>query len=260
MKISKLRCVYFSATGSTRAVLTAIAEGFPLLSEEIDITNFSEREKSYQFTSDELVVFGIPVYGGRIPVPAAESLKKMRGSQTPAVLVAVYGNREFDDALLELKNITEENGFTTVAAAAFIAEHSVMHSVAAGRPDAEDEAKIHAFAAQAWAKLQATESAAALPALKLRGNFPYVEFGGIPLKPHATKACTGCGACSINCPMGAIPAGNPRRTDKNLCISCMRCMDICPQNARRLNRLMLAAAEKSFAKKCAERREPEIFI
>lgn len=90
------------------------------------------------FGPDDLVLFGVPVYGGRIPSPAVQTLRRMQGSRTPAVLVAAYGNREYDDALLELADIAAANGFIPFAAAALIAEHSIMHSVAAGRPDAQD--------------------------------------------------------------------------------------------------------------------------
>lgn len=85
------------------------------------------------FGPDDLVLFGVPVYGGRIPSPAVQTLRRMQGSRTPAVLVAAYGNREYDDALLELADIAAANGFIPFAAAALIAEHSIMHSVAAGR-------------------------------------------------------------------------------------------------------------------------------
>lgn len=37
---------------------------------------------------------------------------------TPAIAVCVYGNRDYDDALIELKDAIEANGFKTVAAAA----------------------------------------------------------------------------------------------------------------------------------------------
>lgn len=93
------------------------------------------------FGPDDLVLFGVPVYGGRIPSPAVQTLRRMQGSRTPAVLVAAYGNREYDDALLELADIAAANGFIPFAAAALIAEHSIMHSVAAGRPDAQDARK-----------------------------------------------------------------------------------------------------------------------
>ena len=43
-------------------------------------------------------------------------------SQTPAVLVVVYGNRAYDDALLELSDIATGAGFVPLAAGAFVGE------------------------------------------------------------------------------------------------------------------------------------------
>ncbi|MEG2570229.1 MAG: 4Fe-4S binding protein [Clostridia bacterium] len=212
------------------------------------------------FAHDELVVFGVPSYGGRVPVPAAQGIAKMHGDNTPAVLIVTYGNRAYDDTLLELQNIVEKNGFAVLAAAAFVTEHSIMHSVAHGRPDEKDIDEIHKFAQNAWAKISGCQADQNITRLKLPGKTPYVIYNGIPLKPQATNACTKCGICAEQCPTGAIAQDSPNKTDKNVCVSCMRCIKICPNGARRLNPLMLSVAEKGFAKKCSERKEPEIFI
>ena len=145
-------------------------------------------------------------YGGRISSPAVQTLRRMQGSRTPAVLVAAYGNREYDDALLELADIAAANGFIPFAAAALIAEHSIMHSVAAGRPDAQDAKKIEAFGTQLWKKLSTSE---ALSPVSVKGTRPYKEFGGVPMKPKAGRSCTGCGICAALCPAHAIPANVP---------------------------------------------------
>ena len=209
------------------------------------------------FGPDDLVLFGVPVYGGRIPSPAVQTLRRMQGSRTPAVLVAAYGNREYDDALLELADIAAANGFIPFAAAALIAEHSIMHSVAAGRPDAQDAKKIEAFGTQLWKKLSTSE---ALSPVSVKGTRPYKEFGGVPMKPKAGRSCTGCGICAALCPAHAIPANVPSCTDKDACISCMRCIKVCPVHARRLNPLMLRTAESAFYQKYNARREPEFIL
>ena len=260
MNIKKISSVFFSPTKSTNKVLSAITDRLPINAERVDITCYSERERALSFPSDELALFGVPVYGGRVPVSAVERFGRMRGEGTPSVLVVTYGNREYDDALLELKELTEKNGFITVAAAAFIAEHSIMRSVANGRPDSEDKRKIQAFADEVWAKTARIKSASELGELKVPGKTPYIEFGGVPMKPEADSACVKCGACVPQCPVNAIPADSPESTDKSRCITCLRCVMVCPACARSLNKAVMAEREKVFAQMNSARKEPEVFI
>lgn len=260
MNIQKVTVICFSPTDSTKKVLTALAAAWPMPVEMIDITDFIATEKSYSFGPDELVLFGVPVYGGRVPEVAVRRLEQVKGSKTPAVLVATYGNRDYDDALLELHDITQKNGFMAVAAAAFITEHSIMHSIATGRPDETDKAQIHRFAASVAAKINQADGAADFGVLALKGQRPYKEYKGVPLKPAASKSCTQCGICVDKCPVRAIPADKPDTTDKKCCISCMRCTRVCPVQARRLNKQLLWVVEKLFAKKCSVRREPDCFL
>ncbi|MEG0546910.1 MAG: EFR1 family ferrodoxin [Oscillospiraceae bacterium] len=259
MNIKNISAVVFSPTNSTKEVVSKMATYFPLSTEIIDITAFSERNFEKTFSGEDLVIFAVPVYGGRVPSPAVERIKNIKGNKTPAVLIATYGNREYDDALLEMKNCIEKNGFTAVAAAAFITEHSIMHSVAKGRPDDKDEKIIAEFSKNLWDKINNSNDLIGSK-IEVDGNFPYKEYGGVPLKPQSTKKCTKCGLCAKNCPVNAISANSPDITNNEACISCMRCIKICPNNARKLNGLMLAVAEKAFAKKNSARKEPKLFL
>lgn len=260
MNIEKITSLFFSPTDSTKEILSRITEKLPLQAEVMDITGYRERNRSHEFGAGEAVFIGIPVYGGRVPAPAVETLRNMKGNHTPVVLLATYGNREYEDALLELQNLMEENGFIVTAAAAFITEHSIMHSVAKGRPDAEDKKIIDQFAAKVWEKLQKADIVSGCAGIAVKGNVPYREYKGVPLKPQGTKKCTKCGICAASCPVQAISPETPENTDKNRCISCMRCMKVCPVQARKLNKMMLAVAEKSFYNSYSARKEPEIFL
>ena len=75
---------------------------------EYDITRSAPGAEVTMGDGDLLVV-GMPVYSGRIPASALPALRKFRGNGTPAVVVCVYGNRDYDDALLELRKTYTAN-------------------------------------------------------------------------------------------------------------------------------------------------------
>ena len=260
MQIEKTHLAIFSPTGSTEQVLRAIAPYFPSPSHEIDLCDYENREQTHHFGKNDLLIVGVPVYGGRVPVPARERLERFLGDSTPVILAAVYGNREYEDALLELKNLLEERGFRAVAAGAFLAEHSIVRSIAAGRPDEADRQKIGVFAEEAATKIERIDNLSEEPELFVKGNFPYRQFNGTPFDPHGFKSCTGCGICAAKCPTGAIPKESPQKIDKNRCISCMRCVKVCPNGARGLNPVKYAAIRKMLESKCKGRKEPEFFF
>jgi len=60
---------------------------------------------------EDAVVFGVPVYAGRVPNVLLKYLDKVQGNGALAVPIVLFGNRNYDDALIELRNILEKNGF-----------------------------------------------------------------------------------------------------------------------------------------------------
>lgn len=58
---------------------------------EVDLTRPEERRKVHMFGADDVVVLGVPVYYGR-GAGGAGLLDGLQGEETPAVLLAVYGN------------------------------------------------------------------------------------------------------------------------------------------------------------------------
>ena len=196
----------------------------------------------------------LPVYAGRVPQISLERLSVLKGNGQKAVAVVVYGNREYDDALLETKDALEANGFFVVAAAAFIAEHSIARSIAAGRPDAEDEALCHRFAADVMAK--ADDSTA----VQVPGNTPYRELKPSAFHPSASESCVKCGVCAEKCPVGAIPLDDPSRTRNDLCINCMRCVEACPVRSRALPDSFLTMITQMLNQNAAGYKKPVVFL
>jgi len=248
--------VYFSPTNTTQKIVKEIAGSLPEPFKEFDIT---AQGHDLSFGSDDFVIVGIPVYSGRVPAIARERLSSMSGNKTPVALAATFGNRHYDDALLELKHLLESSGFLVVGAAAFVTEHSVVPRFGKGRPDESDKRVIQQFTASLKNKINIWDADAHME-VKVKGNPEYRKYQSIPIKPHTTSACTKCGLCAGKCPAKAIPPDNPRKTDKQKCVTCVRCIRICPKGARKFYKLESFLAERSLKKLCSEYKQPEIFM
>lgn len=259
MEPKKMYSVVFSATGSTKTIVRRFCRTFGIDAKEFDVTR-EKNQVDQAFDADDLVVFGVPSYGGRVPVPALEKIAACEGSGACAVLVVSYGNRDIDDTLIELADAVEKAGFRVVSAAAFVAQHSIFERVAFGRPDAADFADIDAFAKRTHEKLSSASSHDDLPVVQVPGSRPYREFGGVPFIPEIVGACTACARCALECPVGAISLENPKSIDAARCISCMRCVAVCPLKGRSLRGLKFKMAAGVFTVKHSRRQGSRMYL
>lgn len=245
----------FSPAGHTATAAEALAEPFGTWM-TIDLSRPDTDFSKYTFTQEDLLLWAVPSYGGRVPGVAVDRMKQLNGAGVKAVALVSYGKRAYDDTLLEMKEILTACGFVMIAAVAALAEHTIVPAIAAGRPDAADCAELAAFGRKIMEKYQSGSGSVA----DVPGNVPYRIYNGVPAKPEVSGACTRCGACAAACPVGAIPADKPETTDSARCITCMRCMYRCPAKARNLKAEVLAAVGAKLASLCAGDRENELFI
>lgn len=274
MKFEKVTAVFFSPTGNVKKVANQIAgliaEDLGVPVESVDFTLPGAREETRKFGAGDLVVFATCVYAGRVPNKLLPYIQSgFEGGGACAVPVVVFGNRSFDDALMELRNELENNGFHTVAAAAVATSHVFSDSIAPGRPDAEDMKKIENFAHQTAKKLSETEACPAPPAV--RGNDPvgpYYTPLGVDGKPTVfMKAkpktnldlCVDCGLCAEQCPMGSIEHEPPWDTP-GICIKCHACVRECPVEAKYFDDEQFLSHVAMLEKNYTRRAEPEFFL
>lgn len=234
---------------------------------ELYTEHITETDLTYEKACQELVLRGtitviaVPVYGGRIAETALERMKNIRGEGSVAVPVVVYGNRDYDDALLELRDWCIEHGFAPVAGAAFIGEHSYSRwdrPIAAHRPDEADLQVALKFGAKVREILFQLPDLKGVGELRVKGNFPYKQKS--PKTPQApvtkVELCTQCGFCIEICPVQAIRSEEEVGSDAELCIKCCACVKQCPNGARVFDTPYTDMLFKNFS----ARREPELFF
>lgn len=250
----QIHTAVFSPTGGTSRLVSLLAEALEPDSfvRKIDLSLPQTRSETFGFTATDLLIAAAPVYGGQLP-RVRGLFSNLRGSRTPCILLAAYGNRAYEDTLAQLKQQLEAQGFVCIAAAACVTPHTYSPIVGANRPNASDKDTLKEFAELVMHKLEAGNfSTPSLP-----GN-PSPE--ARPLKPVSKwlkeSACAHCRLCVRKCPVGAIRP-DTLEIDDNRCINCMRCVRLCPGKAREFD----ASVPRSFLEEnCIKPRPVEYFV
>ena len=274
----KLTTYCFSPTGTSRRNMMAVVKGlgikeeivhhdFTLLNEDFSISRFH--------SSHELTLFSVPVYGGKVAPTALERMAQVRGENTPAILLVTYGNRNFEQVLVQFSDFLCERGFRPIAAAALVGEHSYSNAkypIAVGRPDADDLALAEEFGKQIATKLQGVgcdawdiniaddmprldtpESSLQAFRLFVQEYTRQQQENPVKVYPSASPdACSHCGVCVDVCPTQAISVGREEVTDTSRCIRCCACVKGCPSEAR----IFLSPFAKPLFENFQMRREP----
>lgn len=269
-----INTLYFSATGTTEKIVNGIAQriaentGGLANIKKHDFTLPGGRKEAVTFTREDLVIIGVPVYAGRVPNVLVKYLHTINGSGALVVAVVVFGNRDYDDALLELNDILESDGFTVIAAGAFVGEHSFSRVLGANRPDEKDMILVNRFADQVYQKLSMQIT---FERIQVKGNRPYRKYyvpkdeNGEPVRdfrlisPETGDDCIECKTCAEVCPMGSIDYDDVTRIT-GICIKCCACIKKCPTQAKHFTdpRFLRHQYELEEAYGC--RNEPEWFV
>lgn len=245
-KIMKTFLITFSPTGTSRKVGEAIARG---IDPECIVYDYMKGRGAITVPAGAVAVVSVPVYGGHVAPPASEWIKKISGEGAMAVATVVYGNRDYENALVELGDMLRARGFRISGGSTFVGEHSYSTArcpIAAGRPDCSDLEQASRFGAALKEKMLRgsvddidlsaivhTENPAAATARFYEGVMKIRSSGTVPRTPVVDEAgCVHCGRCVAVCPMGAITEGNECHTDTGRCIDCCACVKACATGAR----------------------------
>lgn len=252
--LNQTELYYFSPTGGTKMLGEMVCAG---ISANVDFVDLGRPGGEVKQPESEVAVFAAPVFAGRIPAVVEERLAEVDGRGKKAVTLAVYGNRAYEDALLELNRVVEARGFSVAASAALVTRHSIVPEVAKDRPDRQDREEIADFAGKVLKKL---EEGAGGP-VEVPGNYPCKERKAPAAAPVSLAECSRCGKCAGVCPTGAIrmAEGGPF-TNPEECIMCMACVRACPESARILPSPVQEGLDRKLGALKAVRRENEYFL
>lgn len=263
MVIKNVYSVFFSPTGTTKKVVQSIAGSLSPDYECLDLT-YDRRIDNQIFFPEDVLVFGVPVYGGRIPEILESCMEAFQGNGAMCVPVVVYGNRAFDDALKELSDILEERGFSVAAAGAFVGEHSYGREIAGGRPNETDLMTARRFGEKIIEKISYIGKPGDAKKLWVPGNHPYKErgAGGAAWCPETTDACNQCGRCVKACPVGIICEDNPAYiTEPVKCQHCCACVKACPVGAKIMTSGFYLKFRHFLIENCSSlQKQPELFL
>lgn len=206
------------------------------------------------FHPEDVVVVSSPVYGGKIAPIAKQRMEGINGNGAKCVIVAVYGNRAFENAVADFSDFMTAHGFRVCGAAAFVGEHSYSTPstpIAHGRPDAQDIADAHRLGNEIGSRISSGEfnlvDAASLedehtPETSITNFRDFImkyrqqqaRLPEVYLPEVDLSLCDDCGSCHDACPTEAI-SSESHAADPDRCIKCCACVKICPQNARKLH-------------------------
>ena len=254
MTVNETFLIYFSPTSTSKHVGESIVQGIGQKNVNLlDITLNSTDDIT--LPASALAVIVVPVYGGRVAPLAMDRLQKIHGTDTPTVLVVVYGNRDYESSLSELNSYAVIHGLKSIAGATFIGEHSYStekYPIAKGRPDKTDLNIAEMFGKRVRSKIEEAIRNDALspvnvedirrPHQSFLSTFRFVKRvlkfrkSGVPLPQTPVlmdeSLCNHCGVCSCRCPIGAITKGNEGHADADKCIKCNACVKLCPKQIR----------------------------
>ncbi len=263
----------FSPTGTSAKIMHGVIEGLS----DVQDCNIICRDLTFrsvgdlELTDSDIVIAASPVYGGKIAPLVKQRLKGIKGNNARCIVIALYGNRAFENAVVDFASFMSDCGFKICGAAAFIGEHSYSTPctpIASGRPDRQDIDDAIRFGAEIALRLKNCELREVDPtsltdepspeeALLNFRNFVSAYLARQATDPVVilpqvdTELCDDCASCYDVCPTEAI-SPDRRGADPSKCIKCCACVKICPQGARIFNTPFAKTLSENFK----ERKSP----
>ena len=159
--IRKVIGIYYSPAGGTEIMTRTLARKIGEILDDcspldvsIECFDMLREQNNIVFDDETVAVIGMPVYVGKIPLPAAAALRGIEGNGAMTLAAVSYGGRKYGNALFELKRLAEERGFKAVGAGAFMISYMVSRGSARSAAPAIDTAALSEFCNAASEKIK----------------------------------------------------------------------------------------------------------
>ncbi len=239
----------FSPTGQSKACGLALAKATKQEFVELDVTHFIQRGKPLALADTTLIV-AYPVYGGRVPRLFAEYIKEMvTCTNCNALAIASFGNRAFEDALVEMEDLLLEKGVPLIGAASIGCQHSYTDKVGSKRPDIEDFQLLDRLAVYLNGETKSVHPPGNRP---YKRDMPVADPPYMPvLKDKGGKINSRCYAV---CPTGSLAKGDP-----TICIHCCACIQV-SSNELIMDNPWFSRFTKHLEETCGERVDSLLYL
>ncbi len=160
--IRKVVGIYYSPAGGTKMMTETLARKVGAILDEnspLDVSvecynMLKENIDSIVIDDETVAVIGMPVYVGKIPLPAAELMRSIAGNGAMTLAAVSYGGRKYGNALFELKRLIEECGFKAIGAGAFMISYMARRGSATSAAPAIDLEALLDFSKAASDKIR----------------------------------------------------------------------------------------------------------
>ena len=148
--IRKVIGIYYSPAGGTEIMTRTLArkigdilDDCSPLDVSVECLDMLRAQSGIVFDDETVAVIGMPVYVGKIPLPAAAALRGIEGNGAMTLAAVSYGGRKYGNALFELKRLAEECGFRAIGAGAFMISYMARRgSATSAAPSIDREALL----------------------------------------------------------------------------------------------------------------------
>ena len=252
---------YFSATGNTGRIAGEIGDTLTRLGAEVvrrDITRPEMRPAGLSLAGYDAALFGAPIHSMRAPRLVREWLGTLGGNGLKCAMFFTYGGFQVPPAHHHTRSILADRGFTVVASAEFLGAHTYNlggWESMAGRPDRSDCETAREYAGIVYRRFSGEDPGVvqdldpgpySMEWLDMAEGYRYKVCSTLPTRNGAE--CQMCLLCQTECPAGAMDA-DQGQADPDKCIACLRCVQICPDEALKVNDMRESFKSKMDADK-----------
>lgn len=245
----RIALIYFSASNNTANIANfvlnklRILEGKPQV-DQIDITNYSKRQKKLDIDKYDAIFFGFPIYAWRAPKIVRDWLQTLEGKSKKCSVFFTYGGVDVGAAHYNIKQILTEQNFKLVSTAEFVCKHTYNSGgwkVMEHRPNQSDFNVVDEYVKKTYKKfINENDYSFQIenPKISERVLSKIEQQINKVIKQPSREGeeCSFCRLCEDNCPTNAMNS-DVGEADPETCIRCLRCFVSCPDNALKIQDL-----------------------